>query len=113
MNSSDFPPTIPSFDELVSLAQQDSHAFVQLKQSLCNALIDSSSSTMQDRLRAQQSHIDRILSQCKNPNHANVVLMRELSLQMVKFREVLEGGEIDDKPSAEIIPFRPRNETWR
>ncbi|MCG3759188.1 DUF3135 domain-containing protein [Vibrio cincinnatiensis] len=112
MTPPDTSQALPSFDELVSLAQQDQQAFVQLKQSLCNALIDASSSTMQDRLRAQQSHIDRVLSQFKNPTHANVTLMRELRLQMVRFRDVLEG-EMDERPNADIIPFRPRSTHWR
>ncbi|MCG3736488.1 DUF3135 domain-containing protein [Vibrio cincinnatiensis] len=112
MTPPDTSQALPSFDELVSLAQQDQQAFVQLKQSLCNALINASSSTMQDRLRAQQSHIDRVLSQCKNPTHANVTLMRELRLQMVRFRDVLEG-EMDERPNADIIPFRPRSTHWR
>ncbi|NAW70737.1 DUF3135 domain-containing protein [Vibrio sp. V27_P1S3P104] len=112
MTPPDTSPALPSFDELVLLAQQDSQAFVQLKQNLCNALIEASSSAMQERLRAQQSHIDRVLSQCKNPTHANVILMRELRLQMVRFRDVLEG-EVDNSTPADIIPFRPRPTQWR
>lgn len=103
---------LPSFDELVLLAEQNPEAFSSLKQSLCDELIDSASAIMQERLRAQQNHLDRILSRCKNPHHANVKLMQELSLQMIKFRGALEG---DSKPStsAQIIPFQARHDDWR
>jgi uncharacterized protein YeaO (DUF488 family) len=102
--------TLPSFDELVELAQQNPEAFRQFKQDMCEELILSASDEMQDRLWAQQSHIDRVVSTCKNPNQANVLLMRELVSQMVKFQDVLEqDSNQTEKESAEIIPF----DSWR
>lgn len=103
---------IPSFDELMILAQDNPEAFRLLKQELCNELIETASDVMQDRLRAQQNHIDRIISRCKNPHHANVKLMQELSVQMLKFREALEG---DNQPvsCAQIIPFQSSEDSWR
>jgi len=80
---------------------------------MCQEMILSASDGMQNRLWAQQSHIDLILSQCKNPDHANVTLMRELSLQMAKFRDALDGEIIEEKPSADVIPFRPKSDSWR
>jgi len=101
---------LPSFDELVELAQQNPEAFRQFKQDMCEELILSASDEMQDRLWAQQSHIDRVVSTCKNPNQANVLLMRELVSQMVKFQDVLEqDSNQTEKESAEIIPF----DSWR
>jgi uncharacterized protein YeaO (DUF488 family) len=102
--------TLPSFDELVELAQQNPEAFRQFKQDMCEELILSASDEMQDRLWAQQSHIDRVVGTCKNPNQANVLLMRELVSQMVKFQDVLEQDSNQiEKESAEIIPF----DSWR
>ncbi|WP_394145892.1 DUF3135 domain-containing protein [Vibrio atypicus] len=102
--------TLPSFDELVELAQQNPEAFRQFKQDMCEELILSASDEMQDRLWAQQSHIDRVVGSCKNPNQANVLLMRELVSQMVKFQDVLEqDSNQTEKESAEIIPF----DSWR
>ncbi len=104
---------LPPFDELVALAQKNPEAFTQFKRDMCEEMILSASSNMQERLRAQQSHIDLVVSQCKNPNHINVTLMREMTVQMEKFRFALEG---DFKPQqqAEIIPFqRNTEEKWR
>ncbi|NVD05406.1 DUF3135 domain-containing protein [Vibrio sp. JPW-9-11-11] len=103
--------TLPSFDELMAMAESSPDAFNRFKQEMCEEMIQSASVEMQDRLWAQQSHIDRVLSKCKNPNQANVVLMRELVSQMVKFQDVLDsdGSDLENKPIAEVIPF----DSWR
>lgn len=102
--------TLPPFDELVELAQQNPEAFRQFKQDMCEELILSASDSMQGRLWAQQSHIDRVVDNCKNPNQANVLLMRELVSQMIKFQDIIESdGSEPQQSSAEIIPF----DTWR
>ncbi|KHA61664.1 hypothetical protein NL53_04935 [Vibrio variabilis] len=102
--------TLPPFDELVELAQQNPEAFRQFKQDMCEELILSASDAMQDRLWAQQSHIDRVVNHCKNPNQANVLLMRELVSQMIKFQDVIEQDGYDEaKSDAEVIPF----DSWR
>lgn len=101
---------LPSFDELMELAEHNPEGFAQFKQEMCEELILSASNGMQDRLWAQQSHIDRVVGNCKNPNHANVVLMRELVSQMVKFQDVLDGDVSDQETqSAQIIPL----DDWR
>ncbi|MCG9750343.1 DUF3135 domain-containing protein [Vibrio brasiliensis] len=103
--------TLPSFDELMELAQSNPEAFTQFKHEMCEEMILSASEEMQERLWAQQSHIDRVVGSCKNPNHANVVLMRELVSQMVKFQDVLDGDvvDLDGQPSAQVIPL----DDWR
>ncbi|NOH96593.1 DUF3135 domain-containing protein [Vibrio sp. 99-70-13A1] len=98
---------LPSFDELVDLAQKDPDAFNQFKHEMCEDMICSASEAMQGRLRAQQSHIDLVVSRCKNPDHTNVVLMQELCCQMGKFQDMLEGEVHIDSPQAVIIPFKP------
>ncbi|MDK9739957.1 DUF3135 domain-containing protein [Vibrio sp. D404a] len=101
---------LPPFDELVKLAQRDPKAFNQLKHDMCEQMICSASNIMQDRLRAQQSHIDLVVSRCKNPHHTNVVLMRELRCQVCKFQEALQGnGAISEPPTANVIPFKPKS----
>jgi len=84
---------LPSFDELVKLVQEDESAFEQLKREKCEEMIRSASSVMRDRLWAQQSHIDRLVGHCKNPNHVNVVLMQELVKQVGKFQDTLYDSE--------------------
>lgn len=98
---------LPSFDEMVELAKEDPQAFNQFKMEMCEEMILSASESMQSRLRAQQSHIDLVVSRCKNPNHTNVVLMRELSQQMYRFQEVLDGDANNTQQHAEVIPFAP------
>ncbi|MGY3568478.1 DUF3135 domain-containing protein [Vibrio paucivorans] len=113
MNSSPLNQTLPTFDELVELAEHHPDAFLQLKKDMCEEMILSASSEMQERLWAQQSHIDRVVSQCKNPNQTNVLLMQELSLQVFKFRNALEGEATEPTQTADIIPFKPRSDDWR
>ena len=106
---------LPPFDELVALAKHHPDAFVQFKKEMCEEMILSASHAMQQRLWAQQSHIDRVVGQCKNPVHANVTLMRELSQQMVRFRNALEG-DLQQDTVADVVPFRPRmvqDDGWR
>ncbi len=111
--SATYHQELPPFDELVALAQKNPEAFSQFKRDMCEEMIQSASSNMQQRLRAQQSHIDLVVSQCKNPNHINVTLMREMTMQMEKFRYALEG-DLTPQQDAQIIPFRRNDEDkWR
>ncbi|MDW2255336.1 DUF3135 domain-containing protein [Vibrio sp. 1569] len=82
---------LPSFDELVQMAESDPEGFEQFRHEMAKEMIESASETMQPRLWAQQSHIDRVIRNCKNPHHTNVVLMNELQKQVTKFREALQG----------------------
>lgn len=97
---------LPSFEELVELAQANPEAFSILKKDICEEAIMSASSNMQDRLWALQSHIDRVIGNCKNPNHINARLMKELANQVIRFQETL-NGDYSQPPtnSAQIIPF--------
>lgn len=108
MDQAQYEQTLPSFDELVDMAQNNPEGFEQFKRKACEQAITCASEEMKPRLRAQQSHIDRVISHCKNPYHTNIVLARELSLQVSRMHEVLEG-EPSTKHSAEIIPFVPRH----
>ncbi|MFV0450330.1 MAG: DUF3135 domain-containing protein [Vibrio sp.] len=107
-----FHQELPPFDELVALAKQNPEAFRQFKRQMCEEMISSASLNMQQRLRAQQSHIDLVVSRCKNPYHINVTLMREMTVQMAKFRDALEG-DVTPQHQAVVIPFRHNNEEWR
>ncbi|WP_428774771.1 DUF3135 domain-containing protein [Vibrio sp.] len=106
--------TLPSFDELVALAKTDPEQLTRMRQSMCAELIQSASPEMQQRLRAQQSHIELIISRGKNPNQVNVMLMRELYRQLFKFQQSLNGNftELYNSEAA-VLPFKPRDEEWR
>ncbi|MDG3084643.1 DUF3135 domain-containing protein [Vibrio hannami] len=112
MEYAEIEQTLPPFDELVELAENNPKAFELFKQEMCEQAITFASEEMRPRLRAQQSHIDRVIKRCKNPHHTNVVLMQELSSQMGKFKEVLDG-DIDLNETAEVIPFNHPNHCAR
>lgn len=102
---------LPPFDDLVQLAKSDPKAFNQFKHEMFEQMICSASQVMQDRLRAQQSHIDLVVSRCKNPHHTNVVLMQELRCQVCKFQDALEGRcPLAEPKSENVVPFRPKTE---
>lgn len=97
--------TLPSFDELVRMAENDPEAFEQFRKDKAREMIEGASETMQPRLWAQQSHIDRVISNCKNPHHANVVLMKELQKQVMKFRDALQGNQQPER-TQNVLQFR-------
>jgi dTDP-D-glucose 4,6-dehydratase len=99
------PQTLPPFDELVRMAENDPEAFEQFRQDMVREMIESASESMQPRLWAQQSHIDRVINNCKNPHHTNVVLMNELQKQVMKFREALQGAPQAEK-AHNVVQFR-------
>ena len=109
---------LPSFDELVKLAQEDEAAFEQLKRDKCEEVIQSASQDMQPRLWAQQSHIDRVVGHCKNPNHVNVVLMKELIKQVQKFQNSLQGVDAANcdkmnNDKVNVVLISERFSDWR
>ena len=83
--------SLPSFDEMMKMAQDDPESLTRLRQEMAQATIANASQEMQPRLLAQQSHIDRLISSGKNPNHTNVLLMKELRQQVDKFCQALQG----------------------
>ncbi|BBM65837.1 hypothetical protein VA249_24830 [Vibrio alfacsensis] len=99
------PQVLPSFDDMVKMAKRDPEAFERFRYEMAKEMIESASEEMQPRLWAQQSHIDRVIHNCKNPNHTNVVLMNELQKQVVKFREALQG-ETAPAQKADVVSFK-------
>ncbi|PAW10991.1 hypothetical protein B6K85_08985 [Vibrio sp. V1B] len=108
------PQVLPSFDEMIKMAERDPEAFEQFRHDMAKEMIEGASEQMQSRLWAQQSHIDRVIHNCKNPNHANVVLMNELQKQVVKFREALQGESAPTQKAdvVELRKFRDRDDFY-
>lgn len=104
MSQTQYDQTLPSFDELVELAQNNPEGFETFKRKACEQVITAASEEMIPRLRAQQSHIDRVISHCKNPYHINIVLARELNIQIIKMHEALDREPLVNE-GADIIPF--------
>lgn len=103
-----YDQTLPAFDELVELAENNPKSFDEFKHRMCEQAIKSASQEMQPRLRAQQSHIDRVISRCKNPYHTNLVLAQELRMQVNRYQELLDS-DWEERPTATIIPFTHRH----
>lgn len=98
--------TLPSFDELKTLAEQDPAALDALRIEMSQMIIDNASPEMQPRLQAQQSHINQVIASGKNPNHVNVLLRAELHKQIVRFSQALNAPQTLHQHQAEIKPFR-------
>ncbi len=96
---------LPPFEELVRMAENDPEAFEQFRKDKAREMIEGASEAMQPRLRAQQSHIDRMISSCKNPHHVNVVLRNELQKQVMKFRDALQGNQQPEQ-THNVVQFR-------
>ncbi len=102
--------SLPSFDELVKMAQEDPEGFEDFRKQCCEEFICGCSESMQGRLRAQQSHIDRVIDNCSNPNHVNIVLSQELSKQVAKFKQALTGELATQRAdSGNVVSFTNRN----
>ncbi len=67
MPNSYTPQVLPSFDEMVKMAERDPEAFEQFRHDMAKEMIEGASEQMQPRLWAQQSHIDRVIHNCKIP----------------------------------------------
>jgi hypothetical protein len=93
------------FDTLVKLAKDAPREFEAYKRERIESMISSRADEMQNRLRAQQTHIDRVVSRCSNPYHVNVVLYKELQTQMDK----LIAGVADYADPAYSEPSIPNN----
>lgn len=93
------------FDTLVKLAKDAPSKFEEYKRERIESMISSRTDEMQTRLRAQQSHIDRVVSRCSNPYHVNIVLYQELRTQMDK----LIAGVVEYTDPAYTVPSIPNN----
>ncbi len=100
------------FDTLVKMAQEEPEKFEQYRKEMCEKAIVESSPHMQPRLRAQQSHIDRVIESCSNPHQVNIKLYGELQKQLSKLNDAFAQlrDESPAKPtrSATVLKFGQR-----
>ncbi|NGN99211.1 DUF3135 domain-containing protein [Grimontia sp. S25] len=103
--------TLPSFDELKALAENDPQALEALRIEMSEEIIESASESMQPKLRAQMSHINRVIATGKNPNHVNALLMKELMRQFDRFSTAINNPTALTERSATVTTLHPkRNE---
>lgn len=96
--------SLPNFDQLVQLATTDPHQFALLRQRLIDQTIAQANPSMQPRLQAQQSHIDRLINHAKNPLHRNILLQQELQRQLQRFNQALQSQSPPQQ--AKILPLK-------
>ncbi|KJG17130.1 hypothetical protein UA33_10970 [Photobacterium angustum] len=95
--------TLPNFDDMAKMAKEDPEQFEQLRQQLIENAINQAHDSMKPRLKAQQSHIDLVISRGKNPLHTTMLLRNELQRQLVRFAETLQHPYSQE--NAEITPI--------
>ncbi|MGF1763535.1 DUF3135 domain-containing protein [Aliivibrio kagoshimensis] len=95
---------LPSFDTLLVMVEESPESLETLRREMSQTIIDNAPGELQPRLQAQMSHIERVIGLGKNPNHTNVLLMKELNKQFSKFSTAV-SEPIKKTDSAEILPF--------
>ncbi|MEZ8141272.1 hypothetical protein A1OO_07135 [Enterovibrio norvegicus FF-33] len=100
--------TMPSFDELKALAESDPQALDALRIEMSEEIIVSASDNMQPKLRAQMSHINRVIASGKNPNHVNALLMKELMRQFDRFSTAINDPAALTERNATVTTLHPK-----
>ncbi len=106
---------LPSFDELVKLAQTDPEAFEKLRKSHVEDLIESAPEHTQRRLKGLQFQVDMIRRRSKNPMGACVEISKMMYDSLYHLRETIKESESgapfqfqkmkveEDKQSASVL----------
>ena len=108
-NRSDAMKTLPSFDELKALAEKDPQELERLRIEMSEAFIETASKRMQPTLKAQLSHINRVIETGKNPNQINVLLMKELIKKFSHFSTALNNPTSMPNKTASVTALQPRS----
>lgn len=100
---------LPTFDELLALAQSDPEALTRLRQQMSQDAIAQVPVERRSQLDALQSHIERKLSLAKNPLHASVLLSQEMQRSLSKLQQALNNPAAylaqQQEHSAQVIRF--------
>lgn len=94
--------TLPSFDELKALAESNPHALEALRIEMSEEIIENAGENIRPQLRAQFSHINRMIDSGKNPNHVNAMLMRALMRQFDRFSTAINNPSALTERSATV-----------
>ncbi|WP_413112752.1 DUF3135 domain-containing protein [Thaumasiovibrio sp. DFM-14] len=101
---------LPPFDELVELAKHHPDKLEALRERMVNSLISEAREEAQPRLRAQQYHIQQVIQRGKNPNHTNVLLLKELQAQLYRLSLSINDPTQLQQHTASIHQLKPRSE---
>lgn len=101
---------LPSFDELLKLAQQDPEQLESLRQSCVDDIIDSAPAHFQRRLRGLQFQIDMEREKASNPVSSCVRISQMMHEGLANLHQVITQQPLPEKTEAsrednKIIPF--------
>ncbi len=101
---------LPSFDELMKLAQQDPEQLENLRQSCVDDIIDSAPDHFQRRLRGLQFQIDMEREKASNPVSSCIRISQMMHEGLANLHEVIMQKPLADESApateaADIIPF--------
>lgn len=101
---------LPSFDELLKLAQQDPEKLESLRQSCVDDIIDSAPDQFQRRLRGLQFQIDMEREKASNPVSSCIRISQMMHEGLANLHEVITQKPLPEENTAEleaadIIPF--------
>lgn len=111
--------TLPEFDVLQNMAQQDPEGLEQLRRELCDQLIQSAPAAYRRRLRGLQFRIDMERRRAKTPMSACISLSAMMHDSFEKLRQTLNEAAGNSAPlpadsresadllaQAKVLPFR-------
>ena len=100
---------LPSFDELMKLAQKDPEQLEVLRQSWVEEIISSAPEVFQRRLRGLQFQIDMEREKASNPVSSCIKISQMMHNGLANLHEVITQKTLPEEPKAndlaDIIPF--------
>ncbi len=100
---------LPSFDELMKLAQKDPEQLEVLRQSWVEEIISSAPEVFQRRLRGLQFQIDMEREKASNPVSSCIRISQMMHNGLANLHEVITQKTLPEEPKsndlADIIPF--------
>jgi hypothetical protein len=101
---------LPSFDELLKLAQQDPDKLESLRQSCVDDIIDSAPEHFQRRLRGLQFQIDMEREKASNPVSSCIRISQMMHEGLANLHQVITQQPLPEKAETaleenKVIPF--------
>jgi len=114
---------LPDFDTLMTLAKENPKELERIRARLTNDVFEQAPDEIKRRLHGLQFRIKMELKRAKNPNAACIKLssmmhdsFARLNERLNSFERVTHGEsnpKSETRPSAKIIPFKPRADASR
>lgn len=109
--------TLPEFDKLKEMAQNDPEGLERLRMQLCNQLIQSAPEAYRRKLRGLQFRVDMERRRAKSPMAACIAISAMMHDSFDQLRQALNeaagsattvmgGSQHDTMTEAKVLPFR-------